>query len=131
MIMEIKRGDIILVDLGVGSGSIQNGLRPCCVVSNELNNRHSPNLTVVPLTSKVYKKQMPTHIKIVKEMYPIHTDSIVLCEQIMTIDKARINGSVLFSLNQLEIKKLDVAMGIQLGLVDVRQSSTNRTVRTA
>lgn len=117
---EIKRGDIILVDLGSQNGSVQGGLRPVCVVSNALNNKYSPNLTVVPLTSKLMKKQMPTHVKIVKEQYPIHTDSIVLCEQIMTIDKARISGSALFSLNELEMRKLDRAMSIQLGFVETR-----------
>lgn len=116
----IKRGDIVLVDLGVQNGSVQGGIRPVCVVSNELNNKYSPNITVVPLTSKMGKKQMPTHVKIIKEQYPIHTDSIVLCEQIITADKAKISGSVLFSLNELEMRKLNRAMSIQLGFIDAR-----------
>ena len=126
--MEIKRGDIILVELCNVGGSIQNGLRPCCVVSNALNNKYSPNLTVVPLTSRVMKKQMPTHITLTKDMYPIHTDSIVLCEQIMTIDKARVSGDALFSLNQLEMKRLDRAMMIQLGVESAHPVTQSRKV---
>lgn len=123
--MEIKRGDVVLMNLS-GRGSEQAGLRPCCVVSNEMNNKYSPVLTVVPLTSKLMKRQLPTHIFLTKEMYPLHTDSVVLCEQIMTADKTRISGEVLFSLNQLEMKRLDTAMMIQLGVASLPQSQQNR-----
>lgn len=121
--MEIKRGDVILMNLS-GKGSEQVGLRPCCVVSNDMNNKYSPVLTIVPLTSKLMKRSLPTHIFLTKEMYPIHTDSVALCEQIITADKTRISGSVLFSLNQLDIRKLDKAIMIQIGLVPSRQNNS-------
>lgn len=112
----LKRGDIILVDLEGSKGSEQGNSRPCCVVSNDIANKVSPVITVVPLTSRIGKRMLPTHVFLTQEQYPIHSDSIVLCEHIKTIDKMRIIGDVLFSLNELEMIKLNKAMMIQLGI---------------
>lgn len=61
--MKIKRGDIIIADLGQHETSIQSGIRPCVVMSNDMANKHSPVITVVPLTSKIHKKEyLPTHV---------------------------------------------------------------------
>lgn len=121
----INRGDVFLVQLS-GQGSEQSGLRPMVIVSNEVCCKYSPVLTAVPLTSKMMKKSLPTHVTLVASQYPVERDSIVLCEQIITIDKSRIVGSEpLFKLNELEMVRLNRAMSIQLGLVEPRQTRNN------
>ena len=86
----IKRGDIILCDLGVGKGSEQGGTRPCVVVQNDSGNRFSPTLIVAPITSRLEKIKLPTHVKI-EQCNSLDKNSVVLCEQLRTIDKARIS----------------------------------------
>lgn len=87
----IKRGDVILCDLGSGRGSEQFGIRPCVVVQNDLGNRFSPTLIVAPITSKLDRVKLPTHVKI-DSCDSLEKNSIVLCEQIRTVDKVRIGG---------------------------------------
>lgn len=125
----INRGDVFLVQLS-GKGSEQSGLRPMIIVSNEVCCKYSPVLTAVPLTSKMMKKSLPTHVILAASQYPVEKDSIVLCEQIITIDKSRIVGSEpLFRLNELEMIRLNRAMSIQLGLVEPRQTRNNNINR--
>ena len=113
----LARGIVVLVDLGKGEGSEQSDTRPCLIVSNEICNRYSPIVTVLPLTSKLGKRNLPTHVLITKEKYNIHTDSIVLAEQIKTIDTKRISSNALFKLDMEDMKNVEVAMNIQMGLV--------------
>lgn len=114
--MNIKRGDVYLVNLS-GKGSEQQGVRPMIITSNDFCNKFSPTLTAVPLTSKLMKRQMPTHVFFAASQYPIEKDSIALCEQIITIDRTRlVEDKPLFKLNELEMTRLNRAMAIQLGL---------------
>lgn len=112
----IKRGEIYLVNLNNfnNNNSIQTGLRPVLVVSNDINNRHSTNITVVPLTSKLSKKQIPTHIFVgVKD--GLIKDSLILCEQIMTITKDMLHKK-LINLTNDKMKEVNRGLDIQLGI---------------
>lgn len=115
--VEIVRGDVVKVDLGSNVGSEQSGIRPCVVLSNDLNNIHCPSVNILPLTSKVHsKRKLPVHVIIDNEY--IKMASITLCEQIKTVDKSRIVSRVLFKLNKDEIEEINRAVKIQLGLLD-------------
>lgn len=111
---EIKRGDILLVDLPYHPGSVQHGERPVIVIQNDKGNTFSGTLIVVPTTT-AKKKFMPTHVFVPKKE-GFHQDSTVLCEQILTIDKNIIIekwGNVSFE----TMRKIDIATLISLGYV--------------
>lgn len=111
---EIRRGDILLVDLPYYPGSVQNGERPIIVIQNDKGNDFSGTLIVVPTTT-AKKKFMPTHVS-VSEKDGFYRDSIVLCEQILTIDKSIIIekwGHV----SSETMRKIDIATLISLGYV--------------
>lgn len=116
-----KRGNVYLADLGevtTKTGSLQMGKRPIILVSNDLNNFHSSMITIIPLTSSKFKRNLPTHIEITKNNSAIEKDSIALCEQIMVIPKDYIiKDTPLFTLNEDLLKKIDIAMMIQLGIL--------------
>lgn len=104
----IKRGDIILCDLGSGKGSEQYGIRPCVVVQNDLGNRFSPTLIVAPTTSKLEKIKLPTHVKI-EQCDSLDKNSVVLCEQLRTIDKVRISG-ICGKVSSEDLKRITAAL---------------------
>lgn len=92
----LKRGDIVLCELGFGEGSEQGGLRPCVIIQNNVGNKYSPTVIVATITSSTTKAKLPTHIEI-DERSGLDKPSVILCEQIRTIDKNRIRkfiGSV-------------------------------------
>jgi mRNA interferase MazF len=109
----IKRGQIFYADLSPARGSEQGGLRPVLVVSNDINNKHSPTVTICPITSQV-KKPIPTHAT----LYPTKGRTIkgtILCEQVRTIDKCRLSdlmGEATFE----EMARVSKALKIQLNL---------------
>lgn len=104
----IKRGDIILCDLGAGKGSEQYGIRPCVVVQNDLGNRFSPTLIVAPTTSKLEKIKLPTHVKI-EQCDSLDKNSVVLCEQLRTVDKVRISG-ICGKVSSEDLKRITAAL---------------------
>jgi len=111
----VKRGYIIQVDFGVQAGSVQSMNRPAIVIQNNTGNRYSPNVIVIPITSK-NKKNMPTHFKLKKEKYDfLHTDSIALCEQVVTISKQQIRG-YLGCIDKDDIVLIDKKLAISMGL---------------
>ena len=114
----LVRGTVVMVELGVGEGSEQNHKRPALILSNDVCNRYSPVITVAPITSKIFKKQLPTHVYISSTdgKYPIHRDSIVMMEQIRSIDKKRICSTALFKLDDEDMLIVDEALNVQLGL---------------
>lgn len=124
----LKRGSVYLADLGditAKSGSLQVGKRPVILVSNDLNNFHSSMITVIPLTSSKFKKNLPTHVEINTTNSKIEKDSIALGEQIMVIPKNYIiKDAPLFTLSEDLLKKVDVAMMIQLGILSARNVMT-------
>jgi len=86
----MKRGDIYYADLRPVVGSEQGGIRPVLVIQNDIGNRHSPTIICAPITSRLTKTKLPTHIEIEAGRYHIDKDSVILLEQLRTIDKARL-----------------------------------------
>ena len=112
--MQIKRGDIYYINFS-GSGSEQSGHRPAIVVQNDVGNKYSPTLIVVPLTSR-HKKNLPTH----QEFYPdkdgkFPVASTALCEQLITVDKSRLGNYIGF-LNKKAMDRLDKSLLVSLHL---------------
>ena len=88
--MGINRGDVFLADLGEGIGSEQKGVRPVIVVQNDIGNKYSPTVTVIPVTTKVHKHRgLPTHV-LITDQGGLDESSAAMAEQIITIDKARL-----------------------------------------
>lgn len=85
-----KLGDIFIVDFGEKKNNVQSGFRPAIIVSNNLGNLNSPNVIVVPITSKMKKMNMPTHILIKKSQNGLKCDSIALCENLLTVSKEQL-----------------------------------------
>jgi mRNA interferase MazF len=113
--MEIKRGDIVLVNLEPVEGSEQGGVRPVLIIQNNIFNKYSPITIIAPITSKVYEKDYPTNIFISKEDSNLNKDSTILLNQIRAIDKLRVRKK-LSSLDIFTMSKVDMALKISLGL---------------
>lgn len=116
--MKIKRGDIIIVDLGQHETSVQSGIRPCVVISNNMANRYSPVITVVPLTSKIHKKEyLPTHVFLNGYRNTgLNRHSLALCEQITSVafsDVLEVAGRV----SKRKLAEISNAVKVQCGLV--------------
>lgn len=90
----MKRGDIYYADLRPVVGSEQGGVRPVLIVQNDVGNRHSPTVICAAITSKMNKAKLPTHIELNAGRYDIVKDSVVLLEQLRTIDKKRLKDKV-------------------------------------
>lgn len=112
--IKIKRGDVWVADLRGNIGSEQGEVRPVVVVQNNVGNRFSPTVTIVPLTSKL-KTNLPTHV-LINDLF-LTSPSIALVEQIRTIDKSRLMKH-LGTLNTNIMNKIDKAIAIQMGLFD-------------
>mgnify|MGYP001572817862 CR=1 FL=1 len=113
--MEIKRGDILLVNFEPVKGSEQGRIRPAVVIQNNILNKFSPLTIVAPITSKVYEKEYPTNVFIRKEDSALNNDSTILSNQIRTIDKRRIIKK-LGVLDIILMNKVDMAIKISLAL---------------
>lgn len=92
--MVIKRGDIFYADLRPVVGSEQGGIRPVLIIQNDIGNKHSPTVICAAITSKMNKAKLPTHIEIDSSSYAIVKDSVILLEQLRTIDKQRLKDKV-------------------------------------
>ena len=92
--MIIRRGDIYYADLRPVIGSEQGGIRPVLIVQNDTGNRHSPTVIVAAITSKMNKAKLPTHIELSTKQCNIVKDSVILLEQLRTIDKQRLKDKV-------------------------------------
>ena len=88
--MTVKRGDIYYADLSPVVGSEQGGLRPVLIVQNDVGNRYSPTVIAAAITSRLGKAKLPTHIDVYAERFGLVKDSVILLEQIRTIDKTRL-----------------------------------------
>ncbi len=113
--MIVKRGDIFYADLSPVIGSEQGGIRPILVVQNDVGNRYSPTIICAAITSQINKAKLPTHIEIDCTKYPLIKDSVVLLEQVRTIDKKRIKEKI-GHLDEIIMNKVDKALLISLGL---------------
>ena len=101
----VRRGDIIYADLNPVVGSEQGGTRPVLVVQNDVGNKYSPTVIVAAITSQIEKAKLPTHIELQHEDYGLEKDSVILLEQLRTIDKRRLKEKI----------KVDQALKISLG----------------
>ncbi|NLB52512.1 MAG: type II toxin-antitoxin system PemK/MazF family toxin [Syntrophomonadaceae bacterium] len=113
----IKRGEIYFAQLNPVVGSEQGGIRPVVVVQNDIGNQYSPTTIVLAITSQINKAKLPTHIELKAETYGLERDSVVLAEQIRTIDKARLKQRIAV-LHEDTMKKVDHALLVSLALIE-------------
>ena len=113
--MTIHRGDIYYADLRPVVGSEQGGIRPVLIIQNDVGNRHSPTIICAAITSKMNKAKLPTHVDLDARKYDLMKDSVVLLEQLRTIDKQRLKDKVC-RLDSEILKKVDRALEISLEL---------------
>lgn len=111
----VRRGDIFYADLSPVVGSEQGGLRPVLIVQNDVGNKFSPTVIAAAITSRQFKADLPTHIKVCAGNCGLSKDSIILLEQIRTIDKQRLKEKM-GELDFDEMDKVDRALGISFGL---------------
>lgn len=116
--MVVRRGEIYYAELNPVIGSEQGGTRPVLVVQNDIGNQYSPTTIVVAITSQISKGKLPTHVEIRAERSGLEKDSVILTEQIRTIDKRRLKQKVAF-LDEEILRKVNHALEISLGLVDI------------
>lgn len=114
--MTIKRGDIYYADLSPVVGSEQGGIRPVLIIQNDVGNRHSPTVICAAITSRMNKAKLPTHIEISAQQYQIVKNSVILLEQIRTIDKKRLREFVCHVDGRM-MRKVSEAIRISLDLL--------------
>lgn len=114
--MTLKRGDIFFAELNPVQGSEQGGVRPVLVVQNDVGNNFSPTTIVLPITSRMSKAKLPTHVALSKRESGLSRDSVVLAEQIRTIDKVRLQQKVA-TLDEMTMARINSAMEISMGIV--------------
>lgn len=92
--MIVRRGDIFYADLRPVIGSEQGGIRPVLIIQNDMGNRHSPTVICAAITSRMNKAKLPTHVELDSKKYDMVKDSVILLEQVRTIDKKRLKDKV-------------------------------------
>ncbi|GIN40367.1 type II toxin-antitoxin system endoribonuclease NdoA [Heyndrickxia sporothermodurans] len=115
--MIVKRGDVYFADLSPVVGSEQGGVRPVLVIQNDIGNRFSPTVIVAAITAQIQKAKLPTHVEIDAKRYGFERDSVILLEQIRTIDKQRLTDKITH-LDEEMMEKVDDALQISLGLIE-------------
>lgn len=115
--MIIKRGDVFFADLSPVVGSEQGGQRPVLIIQNNIGNKYSPTVIIAAITAKISKGKLPTHVEVRKDDVGLIRDSVVLLEQIRTIDKKRLIQK-LGELDASVMEKVDEALVVSLGLMD-------------
>ena len=113
--MIIRRGDIFYADLRPVVGSEQGGVRPVLIIQNDLGNKHSPTVICAAITSKMNKAKLPTHVELEVKKYGIVKDSVILLEQIRTIDKSRLKEKVCH-LDDSILQEINRALQVSLAL---------------
>ena len=115
----VKRGDIFYADLSPVVGSEQGGVRPVLIVQNDTGNKHSPTVIAAAITSQTGKARLPTHISLAAHSYGLPKDSIVLLEQIRTLDKRRLREHMGREDEQV-MRRVDNALAVSFGLTPER-----------
>ena len=113
--MSVKRGEIYYADLSPVVGSEQGGVRPVLIVQNDVGNRHSPTVIAAAITSQKEKAKLPTHIELSASGCGLAKDSVVLLEQIRTLDKHRLRERA-GQITAADQKRVDQALDVSLGL---------------
>lgn len=114
--MIVKRGDIYYADLSPVVGSEQGGIRPVLVIQNDIGNKYSPTVIAAAITSQINKAKMPTHIELEAKDYGLNKDSVILLEQIRTIDKKRLREKIGRIDDEL-MESVNNALSISFGLI--------------
>lgn len=114
--MTIKRGELYYADLSPVVGSEQGGVRPVLVVQNDVGNKYSPTIIAAAVTSKINKAKLPTHIELPSNSYGLAKDSVILLEQIRTLDKRRLKERI-GELPATTMSQVDKAILISLGFI--------------
>jgi len=113
----VKRGEVYFADLNPVVGSEQGGQRPVLIVQNDVGNKYSPTVIVAAITAKISKAKLPTHVEVCKDEVGLLKDSVILLEQIRTIDKRRLIQKI-GSLTPDLMEKVDRSLMISLGLFE-------------
>ena len=111
----IKRGDIYYADLSPVVGSEQGGIRPVLIIQNDMGNKHSPTVIAAAITSRMGKTKLPTHIEVSPQRAGLARDSVVLLEQVRTLDKRRLKEKM-GHLDEATMSEIDTAIAVSLGL---------------
>ena len=128
--MVVKRGDIFYADLSPVIGSEQGGLRPVLIIQNDVGNKYSPTVIAAAITSKTGKTKLPTHIDVLRsdeseKDYGLARDSVILLEQVRTIDKRRLKEHM-GHLDTITMQKVNTAISVSFGL-DISEEQTAQT----
>lgn len=113
--MTVRRGDIFYADLSPVVGSEQGGVRPVVIVQNDVGNRHSPTVIAAAITSRTEKTKLPTHIDVTADRFGLSKDSVILLEQVRTIDKKRLKEKM-GHLEDETMAKVNSAISVSFGL---------------
>ena len=113
--LQIKRGDIFYADLSPVIGSEQGGIRPVIIIQNDVGNRHSPTVICAAITSKMNKAKLPTHVELDASKYQLVKNSVILLEQIRTIDKQRLKDFICH-VDKRMMTRIDEALLVSLEL---------------
>lgn len=111
----VQRGEIYFAELNPVQGSEQGGTRPVLIIQNDVGNTYSPTTIVLPITSQLDKARLPTHVEVRSGESGLQRDSVVLAEQMRTIDKSRLKQKVA-CLKQPTMSRVDMAMAVSIGL---------------
>ena len=123
----VKRGDIYYADLSPVVGSEQGGLRPVLIIQNDIGNRYSPTVIAAAITSRMSKTHLPTHIDIYADKVGLAKDSVILLEQVRTLDKRRLKEKM-GHLDPVMMDQVNTAIAISFGLGDARQDAAARAM---
>jgi len=113
--VQVRRGDIFYADLSPVIGSEQGGVRPVLIIQNDVGNKYSPTVICAAITSQINKAKLPTHIEIDSTTSTLVRDSVILLEQIRTIDKKRLREKICW-LDDSMMRRINRATSISLGL---------------
>ncbi len=114
----IRRGDIFYADLSPVVGSEQGGVRPVLIIQNDIGNKYSPTVIIAAITSQINKAKLPTHIEIDAKQYGLPKDSVILLEQVRTIDKRRFIEKIC-KLDDEMMRKVNEGLMVSLGLIEI------------
>jgi len=113
--LNVRRGDVIFADLSPVIGTEQGGVRPVLVLQNDVGNRYSPTVIVAAVTSQISKAKLPTHVELHGREYGLEKDSVILLEQVRTIDKRRLRDRIAHLEGEV-MDRVNEALAISLGL---------------
>ncbi len=116
----VRRGDIYYADLSPVVGSEQGGVRPVLIIQNDVGNKYSPTVIAAAITSRTGKSKLPTHIEVYADRYGLAKDSVILLEQIRTIDKKRLKEKM-GHLDEDVMGEVNNAISVSFGLEDTAQ----------